>query len=71
MSSIGSIASHSAFSAWNLVKDTVRGATDGEAADIAKVVVGAAVVTGAMPATTGVAVLAGQAAVGRLLDVFA
>lgn len=71
MSSIGSVASHTATAAWNVVKDTVRGATDGDAADIAKVVVGAAVMTGSMPVGTGVAVLAGQAAAGRLLDVFA
>ncbi len=71
MSSIGSVASHTATAAWNVVKDTVRAATDGDAADIAKVVVGAAVMSGAMPATTGVAVLAGQVAAGRLLDVFA
>ncbi|WPB58983.1 hypothetical protein [Xylophilus sp. GOD-11R] len=71
MSSIGSVLSHTAEAAWNTVKQTVRSANEGDLGDMAKVAVGAAVLTGAMPASTGVAVLAGNAALGQLLDVFA
>lgn len=70
MGIVGSIGSQAAHAAWSAVKDTVRGAQAGDVADVAKVVVGAAVLTGTMPASTGIATLAGGVVAGRLLDVF-
>ncbi len=53
------------------MKQTLRGAQEGNVGDIAKLAIGAAVATGAMTATNGAAAIAGTVAVGRLLDVFA
>lgn len=70
MSSISSIASSTAGSLWDTVKSTINGAANGDMGDMAKVAIGAAVLTGSMPVSTGVAAMAGNYIAGSLLDVF-
>lgn len=71
MGIVSSVASHTLGTGWRAVKDTVRGAIDGEIDDIAKIALVAGMATGSVPVATGVAALASDAAVGTLIDVFA
>ncbi|QHJ00905.1 hypothetical protein GT347_24695 [Xylophilus rhododendri] len=70
MSLVSSVIGQNSQAVWNTVRDTVRGAANGDVGDIAKVAVGVAIATGAVPVSNGVAALAGGAVAGRLLDVF-
>ncbi|MFT4246792.1 MAG: hypothetical protein QM581_01980 [Pseudomonas sp.] len=68
MGIISSVANHTLGAGWNTVKDTVRGAANGDIGDIAKVAVVASVAAGSLPAATGAALLAGDAVLGTLFD---
>ena len=70
MGVVGAVNSYATQAAWNAVRETVRGAASGDLGDIAKVAVGAAVLTGAIPVGNGAAVIAGGMLAGRLVDVF-
>lgn len=70
MGIVGAASYYAAQPLWNSIRDTVRGAANGDVGDIAKVVVGAAVLSGAVPAGNGIAAIAGGMAAGRLIDVF-
>lgn len=71
MGIISSVADHTLGAGWRAVTNTVHGAMNGEVDDIAKIAVVAGMATGSIPVTTGVIALAGDAALGSLVDVFA
>lgn len=71
MGIVSSVANHTLGAGWRAVKDTVQGAMKGEMEDIAKIAVAAGMATGSIPLVTGAVALAGDAALGALVDVFA
>lgn len=71
MGIISSVTDHTLGAGWRAVRDTARGAVSGDLKDIAKVAVVASMATGSLPLATGMVALAGNAAVGSLVDVFA
>lgn len=71
MGIISSVANHTIGAGWRAVSNTVRGAMDGEVDDIARIAVVAGMASGTVPVNTGLTVLAGDVAVGSLIDAFA
>ncbi|MEE7545837.1 hypothetical protein HF319_01160 [Xanthomonas sp. Kuri4-1] len=63
--------SHTVGGTLTAAKNTVQGALKGNVDDIAKVAIVAGMATSTIPVATGVAALAGNSAVGALIDVFA
>jgi type IV secretory pathway VirB2 component (pilin) len=71
VASISSATESSGSGGWNTVKQTMRGALRGDVGDIATVAGIAGVATGALPVSTGLAVVAGGELLGTVVDVFA
>ncbi len=71
MGFISSVMNHTVGAGLQAMKSTVQGAAHGDMGDLAKIAVVAGMATSAIPVSTGVALLAGDTAVGALIDVFA
>ena len=70
MGIFSSVANHTIGAGWRAVKDTVNGAMDGQLNDIAKIAVVAGIATGSIPLSTGAIALAGDTALGSVIDTF-
>jgi hypothetical protein len=68
---ISSVMNNTIGAGWHAVKNTVRGAAHGEVDDIARLALVAGMATGNVPVATGVVALAGESALGGLIDTFA
>ncbi|WDS36856.1 hypothetical protein [Pseudoxanthomonas sp.] len=71
MGIVSSAVGHTVGAAWQAVKGTVQGALHGDVKDIARLAVVAGMANGSMTVGAGVTALAGESAIGSLLDVFA